>query len=96
MSLSLIHKLRKGITYYEEFDFIAYDKNNNKYEKSKIIELDKYIKELENIEWSKYSIQNEKWTIFYNLYSKYYPSPILAFKQFNEDNCGIFYDILYF
>lgn len=96
VSLSLIHKLRKGITYYEEFDFIAYDKNNNIYEKSKIVELDKYVKELENIEWSKYSIQNEKWTIFYNLYSKYYPSPILAFKQFNEDNCRIFYDILYF
>jgi hypothetical protein len=96
VSLSLIHKLRKGITYYEEFDFIAYDKNNNQYEKSKIVELDKYVNELENIEWSKYSIQNEKWNIFYNLYSKYYPSPILAFKQFNEDNCGIFYDILYF
>ena len=34
--------------------------------------------------------------MFYNLYSQYYPSPILAFKQFNENNCGIFYDILYF
>ena len=96
ISLSLIHKLRKGITYYEEFDFIAYNKNNNVYTKSKIIELNNYVKELENIEWSKYNIQNEKWNKFYNLYSQYYPSPILAFKQFNEDNCGIFYDILYF
>jgi len=34
--------------------------------------------------------------MFYHIYSQYYPSPILAFKQFNEDNCGIFYDILYF
>ena len=60
------------------------------------MELDNYVKELENMEWSKYNIQNEKWNIFYNMYSQYYPSPILAFKQFNEDNCGIFYDILYF
>lgn len=96
VSQSLIHKLRKGITYYEEFDFIAYNKNNNVYAKSKIVELDNYVHELENIEWSKYNIQNEKWNMFYNIYSKYYPSPILAFKQFNEDNCAIFYDILYF
>jgi hypothetical protein len=95
VSLSLIHKLRKGKTYYEEFDFIAYNKNNNQYGKNKIVELDKYVDELEKIEWSKYEIQNDKWNSFYNLYGSYYPSPILAYKQFNEENCGIFYDILY-
>ena len=51
VSLSLIHKLRKGKTYYEEFDFIAYNKNNNQYIKSKIEELDKNVNELEKIEW---------------------------------------------
>jgi len=96
VSLSLIHKLRKGVTYYEEFDFIAYNENNNIYAKSKIVELNNYVNELENIEWFKYNIQNEKWNMFYKFYSQYYPSPILAFKQFNENNCGIFYDILYF
>ena len=30
------------------------------------------------------------------MFHHYYPSPILAFKQFTEDNCDIFYDILYF
>lgn len=96
VSLSLIHKLRKGVTYYEEFDFIAYNKNNNMYIKSKIFELNNYVNELENIEWDKYNIQHEKWNKFYNLYSIYYPSHILAFKQFNENNCALFYDILYF
>lgn len=37
VSLSLIHKLRKGVTYYEEFDFIAYNKNNNMYAKVKFL-----------------------------------------------------------
>ena len=95
VSLSLIHKLRKGITYYEEFDFIAYNKNNNQYVKNKILELNNYVNKLQNVEWSEYDIDNEVWNRFYNLYSKFYPSPILAFKQFSEENCGIFYDILY-
>lgn len=96
VSLILIHKLRKGKTYFEEFDFIAYNKNNNIYSESNIIKLNNNVNELEKITWEKYNIQHEKWNKFYNLYSIYYPSPILAFKQFNENNCGLFYDILYF
>ncbi len=95
VSFSLIHKLKKGKTYYEEFDFIPYGKNNRNYELNKNIELNKYIEKLQNIEWSSYNIQNEKWTNFYETYSYYYPSPILAFRQFTEEKCGIFYDILY-
>ena len=96
VSLSLIHKLQKGTTYYEEFDFIAYNKNNNQYAKSKIMELNKYVNELQNIEWSKYNIQNEKWNLFFNSYSKFYPSPVLAFSQFTSEKCGLFYNIYYF
>jgi hypothetical protein len=50
---------------------------------------------LQEIKWNKYTIQDEKWKEFYDVFSQYYPSPILAFKQFTEDNCGIFYDILF-
>ena len=94
VSLSLIHKLKKGITYYEEFDFIPYNKNNKNYANNKLKDLNKYVAELQQIKWSDYNIQNEKWTEFYNFYSPYYPSPILAFDQFTEGICGIFYDIL--
>ena len=58
------------------------------------MELDKNVNELEKIEWSKYYIENEKWKSFYNRYGRYYPSPILALKQFNEENCVKFNDIL--
>ena len=95
VSLSLIHKLRKNKTYYEEFDFIPYNRNNNLYKNNKSIELNKLIIELQEIKWNKYTIQDEKWKEFYDVFSQYYPSPILAFKQFTEDNCGIFYDILF-
>jgi hypothetical protein len=96
VSLSLIHKLKKGKTYYEEFDFIPYDKNNQNYKTNKIIELNKYVLQLQNIEWSAYNIHNQKWNYFFDSYSPYYPSPILAFKQFSSDDCAIFYDILFF
>lgn len=95
VSLSLIHKLKKGKTYYEEFDFIPYNKNNKNYKTNKNIELNKYVLELQNIGWLEYNIQNPKWTDFYESYCNYYPSPILAFKQFSADECGKFYDILH-
>ena len=94
VSLSLIHKLKKNKTYYEEFDFIPYNKNNNIYKNNKNLELNKLVKELQLITWDKYHIEDEIWNIFYDMFSHYYPSPILAFKQFTESNCGIFYDIL--
>ena len=96
VSLSLIHKLKKNKTYYEEFDFIPYNKNNNVYKTNKKLELNELIKELQCIKWADYNIDDEKWKYFYQMFGNYYPSPILAFKQFTEDNCSIFYDILYF
>ena len=95
VSLSLIHKLRKNQTYYEEFDFVPYNKNNNNYRTNKLIELNMIVKELQDIKWEEYNIEHVKWQEFYNMFSKYYPSPILAFKQFRGTICGIFYDILY-
>ena len=92
---SLIHKLRKNKTYYEEFDFVPYNKNNNNYRNNKSIELNSLIKELQEIRWDQYNIDHIKWREFYDMYGQYYPSPILAFKQFREDICAIFYDILY-
>lgn len=59
VSLSLIHKLRKNKTYYEEFDFIPYNRNNNLYKNNKSIELNKLIIELQEIKWNKYTIQDE-------------------------------------
>ncbi len=95
VSLSLIHKLRKGKTYYEEFDFIPYNKNNRNYTSNKIIELNNYITELKKLKWTQFNIQNEKWSEFRNFYENFYESPFSAFKQLNEGSCGIFYDILY-
>jgi hypothetical protein len=96
VSLSLIHKLKKNKTYYEEFDFIPYNKNNSVYKTNKKLELNELIKKLQCIKWTEYNIDDEKWKHFYKMFGNYYPSPILAFKQFTEDNCGIFYDILFF
>ena len=59
------------------------------------MELNNLVTNLRNIGWEKYNINNKKWTEFYNMYSIYYPSPFLAFKQFTPNNCGIFYDILF-
>ena len=46
VSLSLIHKFKKNKTYYEEFDFIPYNKNNNQYKNNKKLELNELVKKL--------------------------------------------------
>jgi hypothetical protein len=93
--LSLIQKLKNNKTYYEEFDFIPYNLNNQNYKTNKVKELNELIDLIKKISWNEYSIENEKWNIFKKLYSGLYSSPFSAFSQFMEDNCGIFYDILY-
>ena len=94
--MSLIHKLWKGHTYYEDFGFIPYDKNNNSYHQDKLLELNNNIKKLEEIEWSYFNIDDKKWIEFKNKYSRLYPSPFYAFREFSPSKCNIFYDILFF
>ena len=93
--LSLIHKLWRNKTYYENFNFIPYDKNNNFYRNNKVTELNKYIKLLQELRWDDFNIEDEKWEKFKNNYSIIYPSPFLAYKEFTPQKCGIYYDILY-
>jgi len=94
--ISLIHKLWKGHTYYEDFGFIPYDKNNNSYIQDKLLELNNKIKNLQEIRWDYFDIHDKKWTEFKNKYSYLYPSPFCAFREFTPDKCNIFYDILFF
>lgn len=94
VQLSLIHKLKKDKTYYEEFDFIPYNSNNNIYKNNKIIELNQLVDTIQNIPWEEYNINDEEWNKFYNLY-RVYPSPFSAFVQFTEYDCQIFYNILF-
>ena len=98
VSLSLIHKLWRNKTYYEQFDFHPYHKNNTEYKTNKIDELNNKVAELKQIPWDKYhnEMNNEKWNRFKILYGEIYKSPFSAFAQFNPKNCSIFYDILYF
>lgn len=98
VSLSLIHKLWRNKTYYEEFDFHPYHKNNTEYKTNKNNELNNKVAELKQISWDEYtnSMNNEKWIQFRNLYDEIYKSPFSAFAQFKPKNCSIFYDILYF
>lgn len=99
VSLSLIHKLWKGHTYYEDFGFVPYHKNNNSYKNNLLVTINNKIKQLQTIKWDVYSnynnINDPNWNEFKHKYSNIYPSPFLAFKEFNTENCGIFYDILY-
>lgn len=92
--LSLIHKLWKDKTYYEYFDFVPYNKNNNEHSTDKMRELDNYIDELREINWNLFSIDNRRWNQFKNNYESIYPSPFSAFFEFDPLNCGIFYDVL--
>ena len=94
--LSLIHKLWLGHTYYEDFGFIPYDKNNNSYHQDKLLELNNNIKKLEEIKWNYFNIDDKKWIEFKNKYSRLYPSPFCAFREFSPSKCNIFYDILFF
>lgn len=94
--LSLIHKLWLGHTYYEDFGFIPYDKNNNAYLQDKLLELNNKIKNLQEIKWDYFDIHDKKWIEFKNKYSHLYPSPFCAFREFTPDKCNIFYDILFF
>ena len=94
--LSLIHKLWLGHTYYEDFGFIPYDKNNNSYHQDKLLELNNNIKKLQEIEWEYFDIHDEKWIEFKNKYSCLYPTPFCAFLEFSPSKCNIFYDILFF
>ena len=94
--MSLIHKLWKGHTYYEDFGFIPYDKNNNSYHQDKLLELNNNIKKLQEIEWNYFNIDDKKWIEFKNKYSPLYPSPFCAFREFSPSKCNIFYDILFF
>lgn len=94
--LSLIHKLWRNKTYYEIFDFIPYNKNNNSYKYNKSIELDEYIEKLKSIAWSSFNINdNNEWTEFLSRYASLYDSPYMAFEQFTPDDCSIFYDVLF-
>jgi len=95
VSLSLIHKLWKGQTYYEYFGFTPYNKNNNNYRTNKLLELNNYIDDLYKLKWNDFNINNEKWKLFKDEYSYIYSSPFLAYKEFTFNNCHIFYDILY-
>jgi len=92
--ISLIHKLWKDITYYEQFDFTPYNKNNNLYKNDKMKELDDEIEKLKNMNWSIFNINHKKWFEFMNEYKNIYPSPFSAFYEFDPSNCGIFYDVL--
>jgi len=96
VSVSLIHKLWKGHTYYEDFGFFPYNHNNNLYKHEILIELNNKIKQLQELKWRDFNINNEKWSQFENKYSTIYPSPFHAFKEFTPNTCGIFYDILIF
>lgn len=94
--LSLIHKLWKGKTYYEDFGFMPYNKNNNSYSNNILLQINNNIRSLYNIDWNYFDINNNKWNDFKEKYSSIYPSPFSAFKEFSPNDCGIFYDILYF
>ncbi len=96
VSLSLIHKLWRGETYYENFGFFPYNIANSSYENNKILELNNLLCDLKKLTWNQFNIDDEKWNIFKNKYGIIYNSPFLAFKEFTNDNCNIFYDILYF
>ena len=94
--LSLIHKLWKGKTYYEYFGFIPYNINNNTFQTSKLLELNENMKKLKSLKWNDFNIDNEKWNSFKNKYNIIYDSPFLSFKEFTEEDCSIFYDILFY
>lgn len=92
--LSLIHKLWKGTTYYEDFGFVPYHRNNSSYTNNILLKINTEIKSLQNSKWNSYHINDKKYNEFKNKYNLIYPSPFAAFKEFSPDNCGIFYDIL--
>jgi hypothetical protein len=96
--ISLIHQLWKGKTYYEHFNFIPYKEKNNNNLKNIIMldELNNNIKNLQDLHWSDFNIDdnNSKWKLFKKNYF-FYKSPFLAFQEFTQNNCGIFYDIIY-
>lgn len=98
--LSLIHKLWKDRTYYEDFGFIPYayrNNNNNISGPNLLLDINNKIRLLQQIKWDRYNIiDDEKWRIFKQKYSTTYPSPFYAFKEFTPEKCGEFYDILYF
>ncbi len=93
--LSLIHKLWKGRTYYEDFGFIPYQRNNNSHNNHILLAINQKVKKLHDMEWNQFNINDRKWNEFKNKYSTIYPSPFSAFFEFRPDHCGIFYDILY-
>jgi hypothetical protein len=95
VSLSLIHKLCRGETYYEYFGFSPYNIENSSYENNKILELNNLINNLKKLTWNDFSIVDEDWILFKNKYSIIYNSPFLSFKEFTNDNCNIFYDMLH-
>ena len=92
--ISLIHKLWRDKTYYEYFDFSPYNKNNIEYKNDKMLEIDNYVETLRNMHWNSFDINHKKWTEFKNKYGEIYPSPFLAFYEFDFSNCGLFYDVL--
>jgi len=92
--ISLIHKLWRDKTYYEYFDFSPYNKNNIEYKNDKMLEIDNYVETLRNMHWNSFDINHKKWTEFKNKYREIYPSPFLAFYEFDFSNCGLFYDVL--
>ena len=97
--LSLIHKLWTDKTYYEDFGFIPYqhkNNNNNTSGNSLLLNINNKIKKLQEKKWDQYNINDEKWIIFKEKYYRLYPSPFFAFREFKPENCGEFYDILYF
>jgi hypothetical protein len=95
--LSLIHKLWKGTTYYEDFGFMPYNKNNNLHTNNLLLQINKKIKNLQNIKWDFFNNYNEdkKWNELKKKYSHVYPSPFTTFREFTPENCDLFYDILY-
>ena len=92
--ISLIHKLWRDKTYYEYFDFSPYNKNNIEYKNDKMLEIDNYVETLRNMHWNSFDINHKKWTEFKNKYGEIYPSPFLAFYEFDFSNCELFYDVL--
>lgn len=96
VSLSLIHKLWKGKTYYEYFGFLPYNIQNNTFQTSKLLQLNDNILKLKSLKWTDFNINNDKWNKFKNKYNIIYNSPFLAFKEFSPEDCSIFYDILFY
>lgn len=92
--LSLIHKLWKDKTYYEYFDFYPYNKNNKEYKNDKIREINILINTLRNMKWNLFNINHNKWLKFKKYYENIYPSPFLAFFEFDPSECDLFYDVL--